>query len=251
MKALFTKLLCGVAILLLAPASVLAQDGTISGTVTDGQTGDPLPGATVQVQELGIGSATDVDGNYELSVPEGEHLVTASFVGYNPTEKTVTVTAGETTSVDFALAPRTEELDEIVVTALGIEEEERSLGYASQDVSGEEIAEAAEQNVTNALLGKVAGVQINQSNGQAGGSSRIVIRGNNSYVGGGNSPLIVVDGQPISNAEDDNPIGPDVFTGGTSNRLLDIDPNSIESLNVLKAPAPRRCTARERRTVPL
>ncbi|HHP7236874.1 SusC/RagA family TonB-linked outer membrane protein [Longibacter sp.] len=213
---------------------MLAQDGTISGTVTDGQTGDPLPGATVQVQELGIGSATDVDGNYELSVPEGDHVVTASFVGYNPTEKTVTVTAGETTSVDFALAPRTEELDEIVVTALGIEEEERSLGYASQDVSGEEIAEAAEQNVTNALLGKVAGVQINQSNGQAGGSSRIVIRGNNSYVGGGNSPLIVVDGQPISNAEDDNPIGPDVFTGGTSNRLLDIDPNSIESLNVLK-----------------
>lgn len=234
MKALFTKLLCGVAILLLAPASVLAQDGTISGTVTDGQTGDPLPGATVQVQELGIGSATDVDGNYELSVPEGEHLVTASFVGYNPTEKTVTVTAGETTSVDFALAPRTEELDEIVVTALGIEEEERSLGYASEEVSGEELAESAEPNITNSLLGRVAGVQINQATGQAGGASRITIRGNNSYQEGGNSPLIVVDGQPISNAAEDNPTGPTVFTGGTSNRLLDIDPNAIESVNVLK-----------------
>lgn len=234
MRQFTQKLLVGLILLVLTPSLVQAQQGGVEGAVTDAETGEPLPGATVQIPELGIGTATDTNGMYELSVPEGTHLLQVSFVGYETSEQEIQVQAGATVTADVALQSSAEQLGELVVTALGIEQEERSLGYSTTEVSGEDMVEAAEPNLTNALSGQVPGLQVSMSSGQPGKSSRITIRGNSSYQAGGNQPLIVVDGMPISNAEDDNPTGPTVFTGGTSNRLVDIDPNSIASINVLK-----------------
>ncbi len=234
MRKLLITLLTGLTVLLL-PNLAWAQQGTITGTITDQETGESLPGATVQVLEEGMGSATNAEGSYRITgVPAGEYTIQASFVGYNSNQRVVTVPEGGTVTANFQLQPATAELGEVVVTALGIEQEERSLGYATSQVEGQDVADAAESNLTNALSGKIPGLQVSASSGQPGKSSRITIRGNNSYSAGGNSPLIVVDGMIVSNATDDNPRGPSVFTGGTSNRLADIDPNSIKSVNVLK-----------------
>lgn len=215
-----------------------AQDkGTIRGTVTDGQTGETVPGVNVTVVDLQMGAATSGEGTYEITgVPSGTHTLRATFVGYDAREQEVTVRSGETTTVNLKLVPAEVSLDEVVVTALGIEQEERSLGYAATQVGGQRVAEAAEPNLTDALAGKIPGLQIASSSGQPGKSSRITIRGNSSYVEGGNSPLIVVDGMIMSNAEDDynQTVTSDVLEGGTSNRLADLDPNAIESVNVLK-----------------
>lgn len=232
-KPLIT-LITGLAVLLL-PDLALAQQGTITGTITDQTTGETLPGATVQVLEEGAGSATSSEGTYRITgVPAGEYTVEASFVGYDSKQRTVTVSAGETVTANFQLQPSTAELQELVVTALGIEQEERSLGYATTQVEGQGLAEAAEPTLSDALSGKIPGLQVSSSSGQPGMSSRITIRGNSSYSAGGNSPLVVVDGMIVSNATDDNPTGATVFTGGTASRLSDIDPNAIESVNVLK-----------------
>lgn len=239
MKALLTRLLCGAVILLLAPGAVFAQDGTLSGTVTDGQTGDPLPGATVQVQELGIGSATDIDGNFEFDVPAGEHVVSVSFIGYRPAEKTVTVTEGETTGVDFALTPRTEELDEVVVTAQNIERQAKSLGYSVSQLDSDDIAKTKETNIVNSLQAKVPGLQITQQSGNVGGGASIILRGVASLTGS-NQPLFVVDGVPIFNSD----IRAGASGGGritnstdTGNLAQDINPEDVESVTVLKGGA--------------
>ena len=234
MKRLIPSVVFGFSLLLL-PALAWAQQGTVTGTVTEAETGSPLPGATVQIVEEGSGAASDSDGQYRISgVPAGEQTIRVSFVGYQQQERTVNVPSGGTVRVNFQLRTSEAELDEVVVTALGIEQEERSLGYASSEVEGAEIAGAAEQNLTNALAGKTAGLNISQSSGQPGSGTRITLRGNNSYQAGGNQPLIILDGVRISNASDDNPTGPGVFTGGTANRLADLDPNAIKSVNVLK-----------------
>ena len=233
-----TRLLYLFCSLLLLPMAAGAQDkGTIRGTVTDGQTGETVPGVNVTVVDLQMGAATSGEGTYEITgVPSGTHTLRATFVGYDAREREVTVRPGETTTVNIKLTPSEVSLDEVVVTALGIEQEERSLGYAATQVEGQRVAEAAEPNLTDALAGKIPGLQIASSSGQPGKSSRITIRGNSSYVEGGNSPLIVVDGMIMSNAEDDynQTVESDVLEGGTANRLTDLDPNAIESVNVLK-----------------
>jgi TonB-linked SusC/RagA family outer membrane protein len=234
MKRLIPSVVFGLALLLI-PGLAWAQQGTVTGTVTEAETGASLPGATVQILEEGTGAATDAEGQYRISgVPVGEQTIRVSFVGFQATERTVNVPANGTVRANFRLQPAQAEMQEVVVTALGIEQEERSLGYASSEVEGAEIEEAAEPNLTNALAGQAAGLSINQSSGQPGSGTRITLRGNNSYQAGGNQPLIILDGVRISNASDDNPRGPGVFTGGTANRLADIDPNAIKSVNVLK-----------------
>ena len=239
MKALFTKLLCvAAAVLLLAPGSVLAQDGTISGIVTDGQTGDPLPGATVQVTELGIGTATDPDGNYEFDVPAGEHVVSASFVGYERGQKTITVSEGETTNVDFALTPRTAELDEVVVTAQNIERQAKSLGYSVTELESEDITKTKETNIVNSLQAKVPGLQITQQSGDIGAGSNIILRGVAS-LSGDNQPLFVVDGVPIFNSNNVAGAASGSRISGVSvgNLASDINPEDVKSVSVLKGGA--------------
>lgn len=219
---------------LLLTVGVQAQPtGTITGTVTDSTMGTALPGVNVVVEGLNVGSATGSDGQYTISgVPTGSHTLVASFVGYARAEATVEVTEGETATVNFALAPTAVGLEEVVVTSLGIEREQRSLGYSIQEVDAAEIASAQESNIVNALQAQASGLEITSASGQPGASSRIVLRGVSSMTGN-NEPLFVVDGVPISNSEDDLP-GFALSTGASSNRALDLDPNVVENVSILK-----------------
>jgi TonB-linked SusC/RagA family outer membrane protein len=220
-----------------------AQTATVTGRVTDAETGEPLPGANVVIADLQtVGASTGLDGAFvipAIPVRQQPYTVRASYTGYTTMEESVQLNqAGQTATVNFALSAGVQ-LEGVVVTALGIERDQRSLGYATQQVAGDLIERSNESNLVNALAGKVAGVQVTSSSGQPGRGSRIVIRGNSSFTGS-NQPLFIVDGVPISNDEDENPEGQGssvVFTGGTSNRAVDIDPNTIASVNVLKGAA--------------
>ena len=120
MKSLLSKLVAGLALFLVIPGVVFAQDGTITGTVTDAETSEPLPGATVQVAGTSVGTATNVNGMYELSAPSGTQTLQVSFVGYDTVERDVQVEAGETITADFGLEPSAEQLDEVVVTGVSV-----------------------------------------------------------------------------------------------------------------------------------
>lgn len=207
---------------------------TITGTVIDEAQGG-LPGATVQVKGTNTGTTTDLEGKYSITVPEGNDVLIFRFVGYASQE----VTIDNRTTIDVTLA-ESSELSEVVVTAFGVSREKQSLGYATQEIKGDNLVEAREMNVVNSLNGKIAGVQITGSN-SIGGSSRVVIRGNSSITGN-NQPLFVVDGVPIDNSnfatdEGTASAGSQAAGGGGidyGNSAQDINPNDIESVNVLK-----------------
>ena len=210
--------------------SVLAQDRTISGTVTGADSGEALPGVNVIVKGTNQGTVTDIEGNYNLSVAEGAETLSFSFIGY----QTKDVLINGQSQIDVQLGSDTKQLSEVVVTALGIERDERSLGYAVQEIDGEALNKVNEANIVNSLQGRVSGVQITGNSGGLGGSSRILIRGANS-VAGQNQPLFVVDGVPLDNS---NFNSANQQRGGSGydygNAAQDIDPNSIESVSVLK-----------------
>jgi TonB-linked SusC/RagA family outer membrane protein len=207
-----------------------AQDRTVTGKVTNKEDGTPIPGASVLVKGTTIGTATDVEGNYKISVPADAKILVFSFIGMKNMEQEI----GSRSSIDVALESGDKVLDEVVVTAIGIERSKRTLGYSFQEVKGEAISQKAEPNVLNALQGKVAGVNIVGGSGAAGASTNINIRGISSFTGS-NQPLIVIDGIPVSNNVDQTNTG--VFDSQPSNRLADINPDNIESINVLKGPA--------------
>lgn len=204
----------------------MAQVKAITGKVTDASTNQPLPGVTVLVKGTTVGTATSSDGSYTINVPEGQNTLVFSYIGYTTTEKAI----GNASTVNVNLAIDSKQLDEVVVTALGIEREKKALGYAIQEVKGETVNQARETNVVNALSGKVAGVQVVNSSGAVGSSSRITLRGNNSLTGD-NQPLFVVDGIPIDNRSNDNSGYGGVDYG---NAAADINPNDIASVSVLK-----------------
>lgn len=210
-----------------------AQDRTISGRVTDRATNEGLPGVTVLVKGTQIGGATNADGTFSLSVPASATTLRISSVGYTAIDQAIT-----DGTIAISLVADTKQLNEVVVTALGIERDSRSLGYATQQIKADQISQRSEPNVLNALQGKVAGVNITGASGLAGSSTNINIRGITSLQGN-NQPLFVVDGIPISNDLDRTNGGPLGSLGGaqTSNRALDIDPETIESINILKGPA--------------
>lgn len=221
--------LLGVFIALVACCNLSAQK--VSGVVTDVRDGFGLPGVSVLVTGTTIGTVTDMDGNYTLDVEGGKELQ-FSYIGYT----TVTIPINGQVKIDVQLSEDTQKIDEVVVTALGIKREKKALGYSMQEVKGESLTQTRDANVANALAGKVAGLQIKQNGTGVGGSSRIVIRGNNS-IAGNNQPLVVVDGVPIDN-----------FSGGTDDYwgngnvdkgsgISDISPDDIESMSVLKGPA--------------
>ncbi|WP_069131135.1 SusC/RagA family TonB-linked outer membrane protein [Rhodohalobacter halophilus] len=221
--------------LLFGTAQAFAQ-GSVSGTVTDAETGEELIGVNVVIPALSIGDATGPDGTYLLSnVPEGEYRIEARYVGFNTARRTITVEDGQETIVNFEMNPAVDELGEVVVTAFGVERESRSIGYSIQDVSAEDIGRAGSNNLLGALQGQVSGVQINQGGGGAGQGMQIFIRGFNSLdPGADNQPLFVVDGVPIDNSTNEAAIG----VRGMSNRAMDLNPNDIESISILKsAPA--------------
>ncbi len=200
---------------------------TVSGTVTDTE-GETLIGANVLVKGTNVGTVTDIDGKYSLKVPEGGNVLVFSYTGYTTQE----VPLGASNVVDVTMSSGVL-LSDVVVTALGITKAEKSIGYSVQKVDGDKLVEAPEQNVVNSLGGRISGVQITNSSGAVGSSSRILLRGASSIYGN-NQPLFVVDGVPISNANTGSSNGSGGFD--VPNGVADINPNDIESVNVLKGP---------------
>ncbi len=224
----FKKWLLSAAMLFIGMGLVMAQEMKISGVVTAKEDGLPMPGVSVFVKGTTNGTITDFDGNYHLSTAQGE-VVVFSFIGMNTQE----ITVGASTTINVVMQSDATDLDEVVVTALGVKREKKALGYAMQEVKGEELLQARETNLANALTGKVSGVQIIRSSNGPGGSSKIQLRGSNSITGL-NQPLIVVDGVPVDNftgAQNNDYWNPSADMG---NGLSDINPDDIESMSVLK-----------------
>jgi TonB-linked SusC/RagA family outer membrane protein len=210
---------------LLSTLSALSQNKTIKGKVTD-EAGIPIPGASVSVNGTKSGTITQADGSFEVSAPE-KSSVSVSIVGYGAAELPV---VGKD-FLEFRLVKSTTQLNEVVVTALGIRREKRNLTFSSQELKADELVRAKDPFLINAMAGKVAGVQITNASGTPGSSSRILVRGVTSFFGN-NEALIVLDGIPIDNSETGG-----VNSGPGSNRLIDIDPSTVESMNVLKGAA--------------
>ena len=212
-------------VLTLCANIVQAQSFKLKGQITDKTDGKSLRGVTVAVKERRATALTDSSGFFEISVSPNESL-RFSFVGYEPAE--VPVTSG-LSSLQLALEPARGTMNEVVVTALGISRQKKSLGYAVQELRSKDISEATETNLVNALEGKVAGVRVTNSQGDMG-SSRIVIRGETS-ISGNNQPLFVVNGFPVDNSQ--------LGAGGSrdyANAIADINPDDIESISFLKGP---------------
>ncbi|RAJ92660.1 TonB-linked SusC/RagA family outer membrane protein [Larkinella arboricola] len=211
--------------MLLSLASV-AQDIALKGRVVSKTDGAGLPGANVLIKGTTIGSTTNSNGEFTLNTPANATLI-VSFIGFKPTEVAVSNKTMLTVTLDEDAAL----LGEIVVTALGITREKKALGYSVQEVSGKQLTQARETNLVNALSGKVAGVQVTNSNGAPGASSRMVIRGASS-IGSNNQPLFVVDGVPIDNGNYGSSTAVDYGNGAGS-----LNPDDIESVSVLKGPS--------------
>ena len=209
-----------------SPAQNAAKK-TITGRIVDA-TGEPLIGVTIMEKGTTNGSITDYDGNYSLSVP-GNAVLQFSYIGYKSVEMKV---EGKEV-IDLTMHEDTEVLDEVVVTALGIKREKKMLGYAVQELKSDELNKTGDPSVTSALQGKVAGLSMNTSSTGLGGSTKITIRGNSS-LSDNNQPLWIVDGVPFSdNSTSDASFYGGVDRGGAS---LDINPDDIESISVLKGP---------------
>jgi len=214
--------------------AVLAQTRAVSGRVTDQKSGEGLPGVTVLVKGTTNGTSTNADGSFQLAVPTAGAILVFSSVGMNTQEQPV----GTQTTFNVALTANSRELSEVVVTALGIEKDKRTLGYATQEIQGGAVAAKSEPNVLNALQGKVSGVNITGASGLAGTSTNINIRGITSLTGN-NQPLFVVDGIPVSNDTDRTNGGAagTLYGAQTANRAADIDPENIANISILKGPA--------------
>ena len=201
-----------------------AQEKTVSGTVSDNTGG--LPGVSVVIKGTSTGAETDFDGKYSIRAKSGDVLV-FNYLGYKTVEKTV----GSANVIDVTLEEGGEVLDEIIVTAQGIKREKKALGYAVSKVDSEQLEQRSEGDIGRLLSGKASGVNIQTQSGVSGSGTSILIRGMSSFSGS-NQPLFVVDGVPFSS--DTNAQGDFVDGNNGSSRFLDIDPNNIESVNVLK-----------------
>lgn len=190
----------------------MAQNRTVTGTVTDAEADAPLPGVSILVQGTNSGTVTDIDGKYSLDVSGSGAVLVFSYLGYTNVERAV----GNNSEINVELAPEESALSEVVVTAFGLEREKKALTYTVQDVSTEELSQARELNVMNSLSGKVAGLSINRSGSGVGSPTRVVLRGNRSITGN-SQPLYIVDGVP-------------------ANGIENLNPDDIESINVLKGP---------------
>ncbi|QLG46079.1 SusC/RagA family TonB-linked outer membrane protein [Costertonia aggregata] len=210
-----------------------AQDKTISGTVTD-QDGIPLPGVNIVIEGTTNGTQTDFDGNYTIQGSPGQTLL-FTYIGQKETRRTI----GAESTINVQMTEDAQALEEVIVTAQGIKREKQALGYAVSEVSSDQLEQRPEGDVGRVLTGKASGLNITQQSGLSGSGTNIIIRGFSSFSGS-NQPLFIVDGVPFSsetnssgaatgNAEDD-------FLNGNSgsSRFLDLDPNNIESVNVLK-----------------
>ncbi|MBG6236504.1 TonB-linked SusC/RagA family outer membrane protein [Pedobacter sp. CAN_A7] len=210
--------------------AVMAQTKEIRGKVSDSENAQTLPGVVVKLKGSTAAVATNNDGQYAINVPGAGGTLTFSYVGYITKE----IQIGAQTVVNVSLVPNSEQLSEVVVTALGIKRDPRSLGYSAQTVTGEDLTENRQPNVVNALQGKVAGVTISSTGGAPGQGARIQIRGVNSIdPARDNQPLFVIDGIFMDNSTSNTGSG----AYGMSNRAVDLNPDDIESMNILRGGA--------------
>jgi TonB-linked SusC/RagA family outer membrane protein len=224
-------------ILALSILNGIAQSRVLTGTVTSSEDGLPIPGVSVSVKGTTIGTITDVNGSFSITSTGPAKFLVFSFVGMSTKEVEITSSA----KINVVLSPNVIGVDEVVVTAIGISKQKKSLGYAVQDVNGDKINNAKTGNVLSAMTGRMAGVNITSSSGTAGAASFITIRGQNS-ISGNNQPLFVVDGVPIDNEMKYSGNPDDLqnnLTKGVnySNRAIDLNPDDIESVSVLKGGA--------------
>ena len=231
MKNLIGRLLTVMLLTVLCILDVSAQDKKlVTGTIKDAD-GNPVASATIREKKTNNYATSDLNGNFKISVSPGATLVFSS-IGFDDKE----VVNDNSGSINVQLAIASKEMTAVVVTALGIKREKKSLGYAMQELKGESLVSAKEPNLANALTGKIAGLQVVRSSDGPAGSSKILLRGSNSLTGS-NQPLIVVDGIPFDN-----------FTGAPDNGywnrsldmgngIADINPDDIESMSVLKGPS--------------
>ena len=213
---------------LLSMQSLQAQS-TITGTITDSATGIPLGGANVIEKGTTNGVSTDFDGNYSITVSSSTATLVVSYIGYTNKE----IAINNQSTINISLVEDASQLDEVVVTALGIKRERKSLGYSVQEIQGSSISESREPNMVNALSGKITGLQVIKGSNGPAGSSKIVLRGYSSLTGD-NQPLIVVDGTPLDNFTGSGNEGFWSPSADLGNGLADINPDDIESLSVLK-----------------
>lgn len=202
----------------------------VTGTVVSGEDGEPIVGASVKVSGTKTGTITDVDGKFALNVPEGTKLV-VTYLGMLPK----TVNASVSGAMKIKLDPDNKVLDEVVVTAMGITREKKALGYASQVLDAKDLNTSGTSSLASAMQGKLTGVDIRTSSGAPGASAQIVIRGARSFDGN-NTPLYVVDGMPISSTPDFS-TKESVSGADNASRTIDLNPDDIESINVLKGQA--------------
>lgn len=208
-------------------------DGVIRGKITT-ESGEPIPNASVQIEGTSSGVVANMQGEFVMTgLKPGTYRLLISAIGFEDQTKTIHVTDDtDRLEMNFVLKDKNNDLSEVVVTALNITRKERSLGYSTQEVKGQNLTFTKEQNVLGSLAGKVAGVQVTGASGASlGGTQKIKIRGVNS-IAGGDQPLIVIDGTPISNS---NFAGSDKADFG--NLGQDVNPEDIESVNILKGPA--------------
>ncbi len=214
-----------------------AQARTISGIVRSAKTGETLPGVAILEKGTQNGTVTNFEGKFDLTVSTSNATLVFQSLGKEKKE----IVLGNEDFISVVLAESTEQLEEVVVTALGITREKKALGYAVSTVGGDEVQKSGENNIIASLNAKAPGIQVVSSGGTPGASSKILIRGNATFTGQ-NQPLIVVDGVPIDNTTTqstagDNPFNSDLSGVNNANRALDINPDDIESVTVLKGPA--------------
>ncbi|MBB5635892.1 TonB-linked SusC/RagA family outer membrane protein [Pedobacter cryoconitis] len=219
------KYLFGIILSFIIVQTAVAQTEKISGVVTEKSTGLPLPGVSIIVKGTNIGTQTDGNGKFSIAAKTND-IIKAISIGYSNQE--IKVTSAKTIAIQ--LEESSNALSEVVVTALNIPKEKKSLGYSVQELKSKDLSEAKETNLVNAFSGKIAGVQVTNSQGDMG-SSRIIIRGETS-ISNNNQPLFVIDGVPVDNSQN-------LGTGGSrdfANTISDINSEDIESMSVLKGP---------------
>lgn len=220
------------ALLVVLPGVVFAQTGTISGKVVDSRTGDGLPGASVVVEGLDIGAATNIDGEYSIAnVPVGSRKVLARFIGFKSSVQTINISGGSVTELNFELNETVLQLDEVVVTGAGVASEKRKLGNTVATINASTLQDAPVGDLSEILTAREAGLSVLPSNGLVGTGSRIRIRGVAS-LSQSNEPIVYIDGIRVNNGA-----GSALNGAGGASRIDDINPDAIERVEVLKGAA--------------
>jgi len=225
-------------LILIAGFQLLTAQGlVVNGKVTSSDDHQAVPGVSVLVKGTTIGTITDVDGNYSLQVPKDAKDLIFAFVGM----KTQEIPINGRTAIDVILEPDVIGIEEVIVTAMGMTRQTKALGYAAESVQGENLVKSGETNIIQSLASKAAGVQITGTSGTPESSSKITLRGNSTFTND-NQPLIVVDGVPIDNSTTrtvaaDYPYSEGLQGVDYANRAIDLNPDDIESVTILKGPA--------------